>query len=490
MVTPEKEAFTFDDLLLVPKYSEVIPSAVDTKAKLTAKIGLGIPLISAAMDTVTEAQMAIAIAKMGGIGVIHRNISIERQSDEVGKVKKHEGVVVRNPITIYEDATIEDLRKLTEDNQISGVPVLHHANDELAGIVTSRDFRLVENGRRKVKDIMTAADKLVTAKENVSPKEALRLMNTNRIEKLLLVKGKKLCGMMTLKDIEYDTRYPLGNKDDLGRLRVAASIGTDVSFKERAQELVKAGADLLVIDTAHGHSRKVLDVVKNCRKMFAGTGIIAGNIATGEAAVALAKAGANAVKVGIGPGTICTTRMITGVGVPQLTAISDAAKALKKNFKNVTVIADGGIRYSGDITKSLAAGADSVMIGSLLAGTDEAPGEVVLWQGRSYKTYRGMGSLGAFKDGSANRYFQDDYEPEKLVPEGVEGIVPNRGSVNSVVDQLIGGLRSGMGYLGAKDIATLKKGARFVKVSAAGMQESHVHDVRITGEAPNYQINR
>ena len=487
MLKIENEAFTFDDLLLLPRYSEVIPSEVATETRLTKRIKLGIPLLSAAMDTVTESSMAITLAKMGGMGVIHRNNSIEVQASEVIRVKKNEGVVVRNPITIFSDATVAELRALTESHQISGVPVINRISKKLVGIVTSRDFRLVTSSSKKVQEIMTPYEKLITATENTTTSQALKLMNTNRIEKILLVKNGALRGLMTLKDIEYDKRYPYAIKDEHGRLRVAASIGTDVHYLERTEALIKAGADVLVMDTAHGHSRKVLDAVKQCRKKFPGIGIIAGNVATGEAAVELAKAGADAIKVGIGPGTICTTRMITGVGVPQLSAIAAAATALKKKFPSVSVIADGGIRYSGDITKAIAAGADSVMIGSLLAGTEEAPGEVVLWQGRSYKTYRGMGSLGAFKDGSRDRYFQDDYEPEKLVPEGVEGIVPNRGQVSFIIDQLIGGLRSGMGYLGAPNLEMLKKNARFVKITAAGVNESHVHDVHITGEAPNYR---
>ncbi|MBE8183121.1 MAG: IMP dehydrogenase [Candidatus Portiera sp.] len=487
MLRIEEDAFTFDDLLLLPRYSEVIPSEVSTETRLTKRIGLGIPLLSAAMDTVTESAMAIALAKMGGIGVIHRNNAIDKQVAEVIRVKKNEGVVVRNPITIYSDGTVEELRNLTERHQISGVPVIDRDSNKLAGIVTSRDFRLVKESNKKIKDIMTPRDKLITAAENIVASKALELMNTNRIEKILLVKNGDLRGLMTLKDIEYDKRYPLTNKDEHGRLRVAASIGTDVHYLERSTALIEAGADLLVMDTAHGHSRKVINAVKACRKKFPNIGIIAGNIATGDAALALAKAGADAIKVGIGPGTICTTRMISGVGVPQLSAIASAATALKKKYPHVSVIADGGIRYSGDITKAIAAGADSVMIGSLLAGTEEAPGEVVLWQGRSYKTYRGMGSLGAFKDGSKDRYFQDDYEPEKLVPEGVEGIVPNRGAVSFIIEQLIGGLRSGMGYAGSPDLKTLKKDARFIRITAAGASESHVHDVHITGEAPNYR---
>ncbi len=488
MVKIEGDAYTFDDLLLIPNYSAVLPNEVETQTRLTKNISLSIPFLSAAMDTVTESAMAVAMARMGGIGVIHRNTSIEKQTQEVITVKKHESVIVRTPITIHSDASIEELRNITERHGISGVPVLDKDSHKLAGIVTSRDFRLEKDPAKKVADLMTPFSKLITASENVSPAKARKLMYDNRIEKILLVKqGNTLCGMMTLKDVEYDKRYPLSNKDEHGRLRVAASIGTDAHNIERTEALIAAGTDVIVLDTAHGHSQKVINAVQECRQRFLNIPIIAGNIATGAAALALAKAGADAVKVGIGPGTICTTRMISGVGVPQLTAIADATKALKSKYPHVTVIADGGIRYSGDITKALAAGADTVMIGSLLAGTDEAPGEVVLRQGRSYKTYRGMGSLGAFRDGSKDRYFQDDYEPDKLVPEGVEGIVPSRGAVNIVVGQLTGGLCSGMGYLGAKNIEELQKNAKFVRVTAAGMQESHVHDVRITGEAPNYQ---
>lgn len=487
MLRIEGEGLTFDDLLLLPNYSEVIPSEVDTNTRLTKNITLAIPLLSAAMDTVTESAMAIAMARMGGMGVIHRNKSIEQQRAEVARVKKHESVVVRHPITIYSDATVEELKLLTQTNKISGVPVIDKSSGKLVGIVTSRDCRLVTNTTIKIQDIMTPRDKLITAPPDTSPNKALKLMNANKIEKIPLIKGDDLCGMMTLKDIEYDQRYPLALKDEHGQLIVGASIGTDAHFIERSQALIDAGVDALVMDTAHGHSSKVIDSVKQCRKKFPKIDIIAGNVATGGAALALVKAGADAIKVGIGPGTICTTRMITGVGVPQLSAIANTVVAIKKKYPHVSVIADGGIRYSGDITKALAAGADSVMAGNLLAGTEEAPGDVVLWQGRSYKTYRGMGSLGAFKDGYRNRYFQDNYEPEKLVPEGVEGIVPNRGPANYVVDQLIGGLKSGMGYLGSPDIKHLQKNSRFIRVTAAGVNESHVHDVHVTGEAPNYR---
>lgn len=488
MLKIENEAYTYDDLLLIPNYSTVLPNEVETQTRLTKNILLGIPLISAAMDTVTESAMAIAMARMGGIGVLHRNNSIEKQTEEVYKVKKHESVIVRSPISIHSEASLDELRKLTEQHGISGVPVLDKNSAKLRGIVTSRDFRLEKDLTKKVKDLMTPFDKLITAAPNISPSDARRLMNDHRIEKILLVKnGNILCGMMTLKDVEYDKRYPLSNKDEQGRLRVGVSIGTDERNMERAKSLINAGADIIVLDTAHGHSQKVMQTIKECRKNFGEIPIVAGNIATGEAALALAKAGADAIKVGIGPGTICTTRMISGVGVPQISAIAAAHKAIKTKYPKVTIIADGGIRFSGDLTKALAVGADTIMLGSLLAGTDEAPGEVVLRQGRSYKTYRGMGSLAAFKEGYKDRYFQEDYEPEKLVPEGVEGIVPSRGATNMVVSQLIGGLCSGMGYLGAKNIKELQRKARFVRVTTAGMQESHVHDVRITGEPPNYQ---
>ena len=482
----KQEAYTFDDLLLLPRYSQVLPRDVDTRSRLTSQIELGVPVLSAAMDTVTEANMAIALAKAGGIGVIHKNMSIEKQTDEARKVKKHESGVVSNPITISRDATIGQLRELTEKHGISGVPVVEKTDSKnLAGIVTARDTRCEEDDNKPIKSVMTPLKELVTAPKGIGTEEAQKLMHQNRIEKLLLVTNNSvLCGMMTLKDIQYEEKYPNACKDEDGRLRVAASIGTDPKSMERARSLATVGTDFLVLDTAHGHSRKVIDMIKYCRKNFPSTAVIGGNIATGEAATDLAKAGVSAIKVGIGPGTICTTRIVTGVGVPQLTAIAEARRALRKKFPEVGIIADGGIRFSGDMVKALAAGAHAVMLGSIFAGTNEAPGEVVLYQGRSYKKYRGMGSLEALKKGSRDRYFQQ--HPEKLVPEGVEGMVPNRGAVNLVIDQIVGGLCSAMGYLGCKTVKELTENAEFVRVTKAGMLESHVHDVRITSEAPNY----
>ena len=488
MLRIKGDSLTFDDLLLVPKYSEILPVEAQTHSRLTASIQLNIPLLSAAMDTVTESDMAIAIAKAGGLGIIHKNMSIEKQCQESRKVKKHESGIVHNPITIHQQAGLDELRQLTANHGISGVPVVEKkGSSKLVGIITSRDFRFENKPNQCVKDVMTAFDNLIVVSPDIEPEKARQIMHKHRIEKLLLVKkDNSLCGMMTLKDLENEQRYPNACKDKDGRLRMGASIGTDDTSIERAEALVKTGVDLLVMDTAHAHSKKVLDTIKICKKKFPETPIIGGNIATAEAAAALVKAGVDSVKIGIGPGTICTTRIVTGVGASQLSAIAEVAHLLSKKHPDVTVIADGGIRYSGDIAKALAAGAHSIMAGSLFAGTDEAPGEIVLYQGRSYKRYRGMGSLSALKQGSNDRYFQHEQPAEKLVPEGVEGMVPNRGPVNMVIEQLIGGLRSAMGYLGCPTIEKLHTETEFVRITKAGMQESHVHDVQITSEAPNY----
>ena len=486
MLRIKKDAYTFDDLLLLPRYSKVLPIDVDTRSRLTPTIGLGVPILSAAMDTVTEARMAIALAKAGGMGVIHKNMSIQRQADEARKVKKHESGVVRHPITIHQDATLDELRALTERHDISGVPVMDQPKStQLAGIVTARDTRCEDDGTKKVKSVMTPLERLITAPQHIKPAQARRLMHKNRIEKLLLIENQRaLAGMMTLRDIQNEEQYPNACKDEHGRLCTAASIGTDAQAIERAEALAEVGTDMLVLDTAHGHSQKVLDIIKHCRRHLPAVAIIGGNIATPAAALALAKAGAAAVKVGIGPGTICTTRVVTGVGVPQLSAIADVCQALRTKYPRIGVIADGGIRFSGDLVKALAAGASAVMLGGLLAGTDEAPGEIVLYQGRAYKKYHGMGSLKVLKENTSDRYFQRSRE--KLVPEGVEGMVPRRGPVNLVIDQLVGGLCSAMGYLGCRTMAELMKNAEFVRVTKAGVQESHVHDVQITSEAPNY----
>lgn len=488
MLTIKGDSLTFDDLLLVPKYSDVLPIEAQTHTYLTSSIELSIPLLSAAMDTVTESNMAIAMAKAGGLGVIHKNMSIERQCAESNKVKKHESGIVHNPITIHQQASLDALRQLTSRHGISGVPVTEEENStKLVGIVTSRDFRFINKPGQRVQDVMTRSDKLITVPPDIKPEKARQIMHEHRIEKLLIIKkDNSLQGMMTLKDIENEQKYPNACKDKAGRLRVGSSIGTDDTSIERAEALVSTGIDILVMDTAHAHSKKVLDTLKTCRQKFPNTPIMAGNIATAEAAEALAKIGVDSVKVGIGPGTICTTRIVTGVGIAQLSAIAEVAEVLQKKFPNITVIADGGIRYSGDLAKALAAGAHAVMAGNLFAGTNEAPGEVVLYQGRSYKKYRGMGSISALKQGSSDRYFQGGQTSEKLVPEGVEGMVPNRGPVNMVIEQLTGGLRAAMGYVGCNTIKKLHHQAEFIRITNAGIQESHVHDVHITSEAPNY----
>ena len=488
MLRIAEEALTFDDVLLVPGYSDVTPKDVSLKTQLTRGIQLNIPLISAAMDTVTEARLAIAIAQEGGIGIIHKSMSIEQQALEVRAVKKFEAGVVKDPITIDSKATIRDLHALTRKNNISGVPVLD--NGDLVGIVTGRDVRFESNLDAQVSSIMTPKAQLVTVKEGAGADEVRSLLHKHRIEKVLVVNEKfELRGLITVKDINKAERYPNACKDPEGRLRVGASVGTSPDTDERVAALVEAGVDVLVVDTAHGHSRNVLDRVRSIKSKYPHVQVIGGNIATGAAAKALVEAGADAVKVGIGPGSICTTRIVSGVGVPQVSAIANVVAALKGT--DVPVIADGGIRYSGDISKAIVAGAHAVMMGSMFAGTEEAPGEVELFQGRTYKAYRGMGSLGAMAktQGSSDRYFQDASQgAEKLVPEGIEGRVPYKGSLTVIVHQMMGGLRSSMGYTGCKNIEEMRTRPEFVRVTAAGMGESHVHDVQITKEAPNYPV--
>ncbi|MCP5361115.1 MAG: IMP dehydrogenase [Hyphomicrobiales bacterium] len=482
------ESLTFDDVLLEPAASDIVPSQADTSTFLTDKIKLGIPLVSAAMDTVTESALAIALAQHGGLGVIHKNLTPKEQADEVRTVKKFESGMVINPITTRPDAPLKDVLTLMDANHISGVPVTD-AQDRLVGIITNRDVRFADNPNQPVSELMTQ-DKLVTVREGVSIEEAKKLLHKFRIEKLLVVDEKERCiGLITVKDIEKSQKYPKACKDSMGRLRVAAAVGVGPNGLERAEQLLDAGADILVVDTAHGHSKGVLETVAELRKRHPEAALMAGNIATAAGAEALMDAGADIIKVGIGPGSICTTRVIAGVGVPQLTAVLNAVSACKK--RGVRVVADGGVKYSGDIAKAIAAGADAVMIGSLFAGTRESPGDVVLYQGRSYKTYRGMGSVGAMARGSADRYFQQDVQESlKLVPEGVEGRVPYKGPVSVVINQLVGGLRASMGYTGNATIAAMQGGCNFVRITNAGLRESHVHDVTITQEAPNYQSQK
>lgn len=479
-------AMTFDDVLLKPGYSQVLPKDVQTGTQLTKKIKLNIPLVSAAMDTVTESGTAIAMAQNGGIGIIHKNLPIEDQVKEVIKVKKSETGIVVDPICLAPEDTVAKALQIKAENMISGFPVTE--NGKLVGIVTNRDLRFITNTKLKIREVMTK-DNLVTVRESVTHDQAIKLLHEHRIEKLLVVDAKKnLKGMITVRDLEKNEKYPLAVKDDKGRLIVGAATSVGADGYDRAVALIEADVDVLIVDTAHGHSQMVLDVVKRLRKNFKSLEIIAGNVATAEAVRDLVKAGINAVKVGIGPGSICTTRIVSGVGVPQIYALSECVKEASK--KGIPVISDGGIKYSGDLVKALAVGASTVMIGSLFAGTDEAPGEVILYQGRSYKLYRGMGSLGAMREGSRDRYFQADVkEASKLVPEGIEGRVPYRGTLSDSLYQLIGGLRSGMGYVGAKDIADLRRKAKFVQITPAGLKESHVHDVIVTKEAPNYRID-
>ncbi|MBP2290333.1 IMP dehydrogenase [Azospirillum rugosum] len=486
--TSIREALTFDDVLLVPAESSVLPNEVDTRTRLTKSIELGIPLMSSAMDTVTESSLAIAMAQAGGIGVIHRNLTIEQQAEEVRKVKRYESGMVVNPITITPGATLADALQLMADYRISGIPVVEtldsRGSGKLVGILTNRDVRFASDPKQPVSELMTKD--LVTVREGVSQAEAKRLLHQHRIEKLLVVDEDYRCiGLVTVKDIEKAQAYPNACKDAQGRLRVAAATGTGSDGLRRAEALFDAGVDVLVVDTAHGHSLKVLDQVRAARNMSNYTQVIAGNVATGEAAKALIDAGADAVKVGIGPGSICTTRIVAGVGVPQLTAVMDVVETCEK--LGIPVISDGGIKFSGDLAKAIAAGASVAMLGSLFAGTDESPGEVILYQGRSYKSYRGMGSVGAMARGSADRYFQQEVSTMKLVPEGVEGRVPYKGPVSAVIHQLVGGLRAAMGYTGSKSIAEMQTRAEFVRITNAGLRESHVHDITITNEAPNYR---
>ncbi|MGA1846723.1 IMP dehydrogenase [Deferribacter abyssi] len=481
-----KEALTFDDVLLVPQRSSILPKDVSTKTKLTDKIELNIPIVSAAMDTVTEAKMAIAIAQEGGLGFIHKNMSIEEQAEEVDKVKRSESGMIVDPITIEPDKTVRDALDLMAKYKISGIPVVK--DHKLVGIITNRDLRFLEEYHRKVEEFMTK-DNLITVPVGTSLDEAKELLQKHRIEKLLVVDNNfELKGLITIKDINKKLKYPNATKDELGRLRVGAAVGIAPDTMDRVDALVEKNVDVIVVDTAHGHSEKVIDTVKAIKKKYPELNLVAGNVATAEACEDLIKAGADCVKVGIGPGSICTTRVIAGVGVPQITAIMDCAEVADKY--QIPIIADGGIKYSGDIVKALAAGASVVMIGSLLAGTTESPGEIELYQGRSYKVYRGMGSLGAMKKGSKDRYFQDEMEMEnKFVPEGIEGRVHYKGDLSHTIYQLVGGLKSGMGYCGCATISELKKKGKFVKITYAGLGESHVHDVIITKEAPNYWRN-
>jgi IMP dehydrogenase len=482
-----QKALTFDDVLLVPAYSAILPKDTSLHTRLTRSISLSIPLVSAAMDTVTEARLAIAMAQEGGIGIIHKNLTAKEQAREVSKVKRFEAGVVRDPITIPPTMRVRDVMALSQQHGISGFPVVE--GKTVVGIITNRDLRFEEELDAEVRVKMTPRDKLVYVKEGADTAEAKRLMNKHRLERVLVVNDAfELRGLITVKDIRKSTEHPNASKDDQGKLRVGAAVGVGPDNDERIELLVAAGVDVIVVDTAHGHSQGVLDRVKWVKRRFSHVEVIGGNIATADAAKALMDHGADAVKVGIGPGSICTTRIVAGVGVPQITAISNVAKALEGT--GIPCIADGGIRFSGDISKALAAGASSVMMGSMFAGTEEAPGEVILYQGRSYKSYRGMGSLGAMTDGSADRYFQDaSNNADKLVPEGIEGRVPYKGSVLAILYQLVGGVRSSMGYCGCATIDELRDKAQFVEITSAGMRESHVHDVQITKEAPNYRAD-
>ena len=483
------KALTFDDVLLLPDHSDILPKDVDLKTRLTQKINLNIPLLSAAMDTVTESRMGIALSELGGIGIIHKNLSIQDQAAEVRKVKKYESGIVRDPITIRSDNKVGELIQLTNELNISGMPVVDDGN--LVGIVTSRDFRFQEQHSVQVSEIMTPKEKLITAREGESPDVIKTLLQVNRIEKILLVDDSfALTGLVTLKDINKSLDFPNATRDEEGRLVAGAAIGTKADTLDRCEALIEAGVDVLVLDSAHGQSEGVLKQIKAVKSTFKDTQIIGGNIATGEGALALVEAGADAVKVGIGPGSICTTRIVTGVGVPQVSAVAEVTSALLK--KDIPIIADGGIRFSGDIAKAIAAGGHTVMLGSVLAGTEEAPGELELYQGRSYKSYRGMGSIGAMSgdQGSSDRYFQDSAgATEKLVPEGIEGRVPYKGWLEAVIHQMIGGLRQSMGYTGSHDIESMRTKPKFVQVTSAGVNESHVHDVSVTKEAPNYRMS-
>ncbi len=479
------ESLAFDDVLLVPAYSDILPVNVDLSSQLTKNIKLQTPILSAAMDTVTESHMAITLASEGGVGIIHKNLSIENQAKQVRFVKKYESGVINDPITASASSTVQEINEITEKYGISGVPIVD--KNKLIGIVTNRDLRFVENMNTKVTTIMTPKEKLVTVGENYSKKQVIGLLRTNRIEKILIVNKKyQLKGMVTFKDIQKSSTYPNASKDSNGSLIVGAAVGTNSESIDRIHALINENVDVITIDTAHGHSKSVIDTLKFIKKNYPSQQVIAGNIATGEAAEALIKSGADAIKVGIGPGSICTTRIVAGVGVPQLSAIYECSKIAKK-YK-IPLIADGGIRYSGDIAKAIAAGSDTVMLGGLLAGTDEAPGEVEMFEGRTYKSYRGMGSIGAMQSGSKDRYFQDHHnESKKLIPEGIEGRVPYKGTMKSILHQLTGGLRSSMGYLGCKNIKLMKTKTNFIKISSSSKIESHTHDVAIVKEPPNYQ---
>ena len=476
-----RECLTFDDVLLVPAYSEVLPGEVSVKTRLTKKITLNIPLLSAAMDSVTEGRTAITVARAGGIGILHKNLTPAQQAREVERVKRAESGMIASPVTVRPDQSLRQTLAVMNEHDISGVPVVD--GEKLVGILTARDIRFEKNLDQPVHALMTK--ELVTVPPGVSNERAKELLHQHRIEKLLVVEGGKLVGLVTIKDLLQADRNPEALKDEGGRLRVGAAVGPGPDCEERTAALVAAGVDVLVVDTAHGHSKGVIDVVRMVKRKYPNLDVIAGNVATAEATEALIDAGADAVKVGIGPGSICTTRVVAGIGVPQITAISDCARAADRH--DIPIVADGGIKYSGEVTKALAAGASSVMIGSLFAGTDESPGDLVLYQGRSYKVYRGMGSLGAMRKGSKDRYGQGGAADEKLVPEGIEGRVPYRGSLTSILYQLVGGLRAGMGYTGSATVADLRRNARFVRITSQGLRESHVHDVIITEEAPNYR---
>jgi len=477
-----RECLTFDDVMLVPGYSEVLPADVDVKAKLTRDIGLNIPLISAAMDSVTESRAAIAMAREGGIGVIHKNLTPDAQAMEVAQVKRAESGIILDPVTVRPSQSLREALAVMRQNNISGVPVVE--GETAVGILTARDVRFEQRLDQPVSNLMTT--RLVSVSPGVKAEEARALLHQHRIEKLLVVDGTKLVGLITIKDLMQAELNPLANKDDRGRLRVAAAIGPGRDAELRSDALVEAGVDCLVVDTAHGHSKGVGDAVRFVKRRHPGLQVIAGNIATGEAATYLIEAGADAIKVGIGPGSICTTRMVAGVGIPQISAVADCVAVARRH--GVPVIADGGIKFSGDVAKAIAAGASSVMLGSLLAGTDEAPGDLILYQGRSYKSYRGMGSIGAMVKGSKDRYGQAGTADENLVPQGIEGRVPHRGSISKIIAQIVGGLRAGMGFTGSRNIKEMQEQSRFVRITGSGLRESHVHDVFITEEAPNYRI--
>lgn len=481
------KAFTFDDVLLVPQKSSVQPNKCITSSSISKNINLEVPILSAAMDTVSESRLAIAMAQLGGAACLHKNLSIEQQVSEVLKVKKYESGMVVNPITIGPENLISDVRLIIKEKNISGIPVVNKQN-KILGIITNRDLRFSRNDKAKVKDLMTK--NVITIKQGYSSNEAKKLLHKHRIEKLIVVNNQRQClGLITVKDIEKSEKFPLASKDKKKSLIVGAAVGVGDDGLKRAKSLMNAGCDFIIVDTAHGHSKAVIEIVKKIRKLNKNITLVAGNIATEEAAVDLAKLNVDAVKVGIGPGSICTTRVVAGIGFPQFSAIVNVKKALKR-FKNVKIIADGGIRYSGDIAKALGAGADVVMIGSLLAGTDETPGEIFYYKGRSYKSYRGMGSISAMARGSADRYFQQDIKDHlKLVPEGIEGRVPYRGPIKNIIDQLVGGLKSSMGYLGAKNLKEFRTNAKFIEVSNSGLREGHVHDVQITKQSPNYPVN-